>query len=985
MFRPKHFRTAATQSRYRQQGLEDKISIDSDLRARFELVLEELTAHGNDSPTYLPDRHDPSVVRCVLQDYGLYTPETAKRLREELSPKFDDYYRTCEKEAKQFFIKSLEATLAGTIRTRCKLSEISMAELVIKVVQECTSTHHTKYELYKKQIRDSTPDSACGVSIHQRNVVDINAALKPRFEELEKAHQLEPHLLQKPLEIALECPGTTETPAIRLYKDPIGRKLGEVEAAVAATCTMSDNSDKMKYLADNKLMFEDIAEVTEGRYRIITELGEYPPASNPTDRRRPEANALRSNMTGPGEGSSRQGNCYNCGSKDHWASDCPKKGSGNDRRGGGGSGRQGNFGNHRNANSGQQSGSTTNGGGQGQNGSSRSAQGRSYGGRSGTRSHNNNTGSRSTRTGYGGGRNDRQNGRQQGNYSPPGINDAQTRMIRGIPHYWCSKCGDGAGRWTRSHLTNAHGVPNSRSPQANTALVLEPSAWSAEMPDLMTLFLPYMVLGIICLTAGACTTYWDMLSAAFIYGAQFVFANLLELTAPLLWIILLMYLIFKPTPEPEPLYNRKERRYLKEQEKKWRKKHGKVHPGSIKDHGLSRHYPRMLRSIGQYFCVTRPSKTAVDKLLGRIKGITRKLDRWIWRVVSMERKINLLMRERDKGWEPGNASRRLKRGSAGKASFVSRGIVLRPKGPRNLKPEDFGSNTWKLAKQKFPQCFSGKYPSKRFTVEWENEYDKSGWRPEFTGTARGSTLFSPVEHLGTTSCEGCTCKVKSKPHTCYVAHPQGPTREYTCKKGWPIKPELSPRTYIKQEKTVALSPHEDQGPRYHSRPQGQQVGRANCRDLPNLPNGGAECQGQHTRYQGQQNGEANCPNLPDLPNGGAECHGQANGGAQCSFQSFGGAGCSHSCEGPQDYQNGGALAALRQENVKEVGRPKGQSNGGAYSSGHRPDDVTSAPQGHQFGGEQHSGHANKWTDDSRRRGKRIATKKKGPYLSLIHI
>ncbi|MCK7498622.1 MAG: hypothetical protein MZW92_54390 [Comamonadaceae bacterium] len=158
---------------------------------------------------------------------------------------------------------------------------------------------------------------------------------------------------------------------------------------------------------------------------------------------------------------------------------------------------------------------------------------------------------------------------------------------------WCGKC----RHWTTTHNTETHTgrIPDSNpSNEANVGLVVDPSAWYVELEtpsvqDLWFVFGP-MIMSFVFGALVSCVWAHSVEVRALFQHWQEILSTIILITMAFLAIY------FRPEEKP-PDSLKKQSKYRWKHRNKHRRK---FHPGSIRDHGLRRQYPRRLRSLGRY-------------------------------------------------------------------------------------------------------------------------------------------------------------------------------------------------------------------------------------------------------------------------------------------------------------------------------------------------------------------------------------------------
>ena len=291
--------------------------------------------------------------------------------------------------------------------------------------------------------------------------------------------------------------------------------------------------------------------------------------------------------------SGKKGSCHECGSVDHWRRDCPRLKSGDGSRPSGG-------------------GPSGGGGGNSRPGNSRPA----------------NTNNRSG----------------QANSWKTTKGPAK-KMVNGRSFEWCDSC----KRYTTTHNTETHtGGKKADGAKANIALIEDPSAWFLVEDPTAWLATPVPasavnISSILAFSLGAVAfslfgesmgkhassvgstmvallrSVFDFVVASFGDFLDFMGPSLLpSLIVVLLWAtsVVLVVWFTRPPPDPEPCFDRCQRRFLHRRRRgRHRKGSSPWRPsGGIRAHGFHRSYPLRLRSSGSFLRMTPRNRQLVRHL-----------------------------------------------------------------------------------------------------------------------------------------------------------------------------------------------------------------------------------------------------------------------------------------------------------------------------------------------------------------------------------
>jgi hypothetical protein len=542
--RPIYASSAQKGYNYRKKGLEVKFDRKDDLQVFQKKVKAHLVDCGMDSISWLEDPIDPSRMVNIIYDHPRFTQESAiSSLRVQLLL-YDKYDRENDTAARKFLIGSLVEELADQLEER--LDDKDAFPLVwmqfLKLIQ---STSVERFEDLKLRIKSRLPAQYPG-----ENLEDLGRDFRRDATELITAGQYDHNLTLTMLKIFLQAGGRGNEDfrfALRMRKQSLDQALIDIGHM--------SKKDSLTHMVKNNLTVKDICLFVENEYRRQKDRNEWPPARHAKDSKAAppqfgahltEAHVLAliqhhgpSNKTVSFDKSNVK--CFNCNSTGHFKRDCPKLK--NQNRGPGGPS-----------------------------------------GRPRTNKH-------------------QKSSLNSWKTTPPLDTDRPSSQINGKPVFskdhngrkftWCSVCGDN-GRWSTTHSTGQHGHQGGSAPSAHMASyanVTDPSAWHVHVPSSDLLL----------------ADLWEIAGPhllAFLSGT--IFAAFMAIgwafLAPLLWIVGFgTFFWFLPSfISSRPAHPRHFRRRFHHRPKH-RRRQRRSQPGSIRDHGFNKSYPRHLRSRGHYF------------------------------------------------------------------------------------------------------------------------------------------------------------------------------------------------------------------------------------------------------------------------------------------------------------------------------------------------------------------------------------------------
>lgn len=549
-----------------------------------EKLAEHLVKTGLDTIAYLPSPIDGTRMVNIVTNHSSFTVESATSAVVPQVLLYDSYDKGNNKEANLLLLACIHPSLERDVRRRIpEALTVPFPVLFMAVLREVTSIDHSRFKRIIKTIETASPDQVGELKISRRNLLDVNAALRPLFEDLDLGNALNFELLTKPIDIAFAAAGPGTHPYLLLFRGKLVALYEKVNKAIEDVRMLNATDSKRRELQTQNAWYTDIFRELDAAYRAVNERSVWPAASNPIDSRAPpaqaHANVLQENM---GRGGGRRGPsasspCSRCGGTDHWVRECPQTAP-SARPAASGAGRGAGRG-PRNSNASRGS-------------PSRGSQGRNTGANPSAQPQRGSSTNYSTPTAAPRPASSNTDGDTSARTTPPRPGEPTSKTINGKEAHWCAKCGR-QGKWVYSHGTADHRGPGNdvhrEGPNANLGLVEDPCAWHVQpLTSLWSLFLPYILAAAAGFIAAVCMC--DGIGLV----VRWLVARPWSMIAPTTWLIALvamLYLLLWP-PDPLPKYSRRQRRWMNQNSHR----RGRPRFGSIRDYGLNRHYPRRLRS-----------------------------------------------------------------------------------------------------------------------------------------------------------------------------------------------------------------------------------------------------------------------------------------------------------------------------------------------------------------------------------------------------
>ena len=393
----------------RIQGLTPKFKA-SDNRLTFEhKILEHLELHGLFSISCVPNPADSNeMISCVTNHPRLHV----KKLPELIAPqllKYDKYDLNNDNEAKLFLLNSIDEEMATEVRSvTMKVDPFPLVYLhFMKIVRNVSIDY---CNTIKQKIRSRQPSQYPGQDLALM-AIDFRADV----QELEIAGQYEHNLSLIILEAFLSAGGSQPLEeykhSLRILHDKLQERLLDIGFMSQEQAT--------KKIIEDELTVRDICRIATDKYRTLASRGRWPPARHNPDSKAVPGKFGAYALLPHDQKSKKKDGCFNCGSLEHLARDCPEPKKENSQM-------------KKRLPQKQQRQSTN------------------------PKRHEN---------------------RNPWKRKPPGPNESPTKKVQDKTWHWCEKC----GRWSTTHGTDEHKSPASNGANHQANIVMNHSAWHTRL------------------------------------------------------------------------------------------------------------------------------------------------------------------------------------------------------------------------------------------------------------------------------------------------------------------------------------------------------------------------------------------------------------------------------------------------------------------------------------------------------------------------
>ena len=327
-YRPSSVGGSSKAQHYRTTGLETKFTRSSDLLVFQKKVMDHLEINGLDTVTYLLDPQDPTRMITIINEHAKFSVAGAGVAEALQAGKYDTYDNENINDAKRFLLDSLDETLLKQVHETCE-SKDTFITYWMQLMLILRPISIEQYDTIKNRLKGRKIKDYAG-----ENVETLASDFLSDWKELDGAGMYDHNLTHTMIKIIMEGGGATNEDFrsdLRDLKKKINTKLLEIRHKSAAQQTAA--------MARDKLDVQSVLTEAKRVYRQVVEEGKWPAAQHATDSKALKrnyggsvnmvnaVNALKQALSIGGQtGEVRnKGSCFNCGSPDHWAKDCPKK------------------------------------------------------------------------------------------------------------------------------------------------------------------------------------------------------------------------------------------------------------------------------------------------------------------------------------------------------------------------------------------------------------------------------------------------------------------------------------------------------------------------------------------------------------------------------------------------------------------------------------------------------------------------------------
>ena len=317
---------------YRQKGLSKKFDPKQNLNDFADSVWDHLTKYGLDTVSYLPDPRDRSKALCVVKKHSQYTADMEKvtEIAKSLQSKFDSWDKKHDKEAKTFLLDSLSDSLLKGFKPFHNKDKDTFAMTWLKLVFYLVTSTTDTYDKLKDDIRRITPQEFPGQDIEK-----MSAKYLELTEILVNAGYFDTSLIMNMVDGFLDA-SPDDKGTFHFSMNTLKKKVEDIERK---TVFMS-KQEQFEEFAKNSVSVSDVCLQAVREYKLLKKKNKWEPAKLPKDRHTPASQTINvaaiNNLIASlsdqqvntnsqlSKSKSNKKGCYNCGSPDHLAKDCPE-------------------------------------------------------------------------------------------------------------------------------------------------------------------------------------------------------------------------------------------------------------------------------------------------------------------------------------------------------------------------------------------------------------------------------------------------------------------------------------------------------------------------------------------------------------------------------------------------------------------------------------------------------------------------------------
>ena len=167
----------------------------------------------------------------------------------------------------QLLLNSLEAKLEKDIQKHVNgILSTPFPVVYMTVLQEVAFVDHSRFTVVTNTIKAATCDQVGSIKIDRCNMVQVNSALKPLFEDLNLGQAMDLDLLQRPIKISLQAVGTSQHPQILILVHKLVNLHTWLLAGVEDAHLLPLIPDHYKALVDKDLWYTHIIKQVDAAY-----------------------------------------------------------------------------------------------------------------------------------------------------------------------------------------------------------------------------------------------------------------------------------------------------------------------------------------------------------------------------------------------------------------------------------------------------------------------------------------------------------------------------------------------------------------------------------------------------------------------------------------------------------------------------------------------------------------------------------------------